>query len=188
MKTRHLISFLLLFATAARAANDTPVPAEVQKLAESLVAAIKGNDDKAVLDCWHSPEVLAKARQRQKLAEATANGKSKTDEELAKYAERELENRAKENEDTTERVERLRRFLAKHFGPISGIKIHSVELDVDKDAPPEQPQYDDFDLLLETADGNLLSIDVDDLVKIDGVWKFAGRLDDDITIELSKRN
>mgnify|MGYP003381796737 CR=1 FL=1 len=57
-----------------------------------------------------------------------------------------------------------------------------------KDAQAEQPAYDDIDLLLRTDEGTMLTIGVDDLVKIEGVWKFTGRLDDDISIKLPKKN
>jgi hypothetical protein len=189
MKTQSILTALLIFPTAlAHAGKDTPVPPEVQKLAENLVTALKSADDTALLACWHTPEALAKIKQAEKAAKAVAKGKTLSPEDLAEEGEDEVKDRTKENEDTTERAARLRAFLAKHFGELSGLTLHSVALDVDKDAPAEQPAYDDIDLHLRTTDGTLLTIDVDDLVKIDGVWKFTGRLDDDLSIELPKKH
>jgi hypothetical protein len=179
-----LATLLILSASLAHADKDTPVPPEVQKLAENLVAALKSADDAALLACWHTPEALAKVKQAEEAAKAAAKGKTLSPEDLAKEGKDEIKHRTKENEDTTERAARLRSFLSKYFGELAALKLQSVDLDVDKHAPPEQPAFDDIDLHLITADGTLLSIDVDDVVKIDGIWKFTGRLDDDISIEL----
>ena len=185
MNTQSILaSLLILSGSLAHADKDTPVPPEVQKLAENLVAALKSADDAALLACWHTPEALAKVKQAEEAAEAAAEGKTLSPEDLAEEGEDEIEDRREENEDTTERAARMREFLTKHFGELSALTLQSVDLDVDKDAPAELPAYDDIDLLLRTADGTLLTIDVDDLVKIEGVWKFTGRLDDDIIIKL----
>lgn len=183
-----LATLLILSGSLTHAADDTTVPPEVHKLAENLVTALKGADDAALLACWHTPETLAKARQAKEVAEAAAEGKTQTPEDLAKEGEREVKRRTNENEDTTERAARMREFLTKHFGELSALTLQSVDLDVDKDAPAEQPAYDDIDLLLRTADGNMLTIGVNDLAKIEGVWKFTGRLDDDISIKLPQKN
>ena len=164
------------------------MPPEVQKLAENLVAALKSADDAALLACWHTPEALAKVKQAEEATEAAAAGKTLSPEDLAEEGEDEIKDRTKENKDTTERAARLRAFLTKHFGELSGLTLQSVDLDVDKDAPVEQSAYDDIDLLLRTADGTMLTIDVDDLMKIEGVWKFTGRLDDDLSIKLPEKN
>ena len=164
------------------------MPPEVQKLAENIVAAIKSADDAALLACWHTPEALAKIKQAEEAAEAAAEGKTLSPEDLAEEGEDEIEDVKKHHEDSTERAARLRAFLAKHFGELSGLTLQSVDLDVDKDAPAERPTYDDIDLLLRTADGTMITIDVDDLIKIEGVWKFTGRLDDDLSIKLPEKN
>jgi hypothetical protein len=177
-------SYSLLSHTMSGAAEDTPVPPEVQKLAESLVAALKGTDDAALLACWHTPEVLGKARQAAEAAEAAAKGRTLTAEELQDEAEDEVEDSIENNEDTVERAARLRQFLSKHFGVLSALTLLSVDVDLDDKALIDQPTYDDFDLTLKTADGTVFSIDVDDLVKLEGAWKCKGRLDDDISIEL----
>ena len=183
-----LTTLIILSGSLAHADKETPVPPEVQKLAENLVAALKSADDAALLACWHTPETLAKVKQAEEAAEAAAEGKTLKPEELAEEGEDEIKDRTHENEDTTERAARMREFLTKHFGELSALTLQSVDLDVDKDTPAEQPAYDDIDLLLRTAEGTMLSIDVDDLVKIEGVWKFTGRLDDDISIKLPKKN
>ena len=189
MNTKILFTTLLILSgSLAHADKDTPVPPEVQKLAENLVAALKSADDAALLACWHTPEALAKIKQAEEAAEAAAEGKTLSPEDLAEEGEDEIKDRTNENEDTTERAARLRAFLTKHFGELSALTLQSVDLDVDKDAPAEQSAYDDIDLLLRTADGTMITIDVDDLIKIEGVWKFTGRLDDDINIELPEKN
>ncbi len=189
MKTRFILTTLLILSgSLAHAAEDTPVPPEVQKLTENLVAALKSADDAVLLACWHTPETLAKVKQAEEAAEAAAEGKTLTPEKLAEEGEDEIKDRTNENEDTTERAARMREFLTKHFGELSALTLQSVDLDVDKDAQAGQPAYDDIDLFLRTADGTMLTIGVDDLVKIEGVWKFTGRLDDDISIKLPKKN
>ncbi len=182
-----LATLLILSGSLAHADKDTPVPPEVQKLAENLVAALKSADDAALLACWHTPETLAKVKQAEEAAEAAAEGKTLSPQDLAEEGEDEIEDRREENEDTTERAAQTREFLTKHFGELSALTLQSVDLDVDKDAPAERPAYDDIDLLLRAADGTMMTIDVDDLVKIEGVWKFSGRLDDDISIKLPKQ-
>ena len=186
MKTKTLLPLLALcFAiTPIHAADDTPVPPEVQKLAETLVAAIKSGDDAALLACWHTPEALAKIKQAEDAAEDVAESKTTSAEDSAKTAEREVKRRNDDNKTSTERAARLRTFLAKHFGEVSALTLTSVELDEDNDAPADQPAYDDVDIFVRTADGAAVKIGVDDLMKIDGAWKFKGHLDDDISIKL----
>ena len=181
---RSILLTSLLLLTSAIRAEDTPVPPEVQKLAESLITAIKSSDDAALLACWHTPEVLSKVKQAEEAAEAAAEGKTKSPEDLAKDGEREMKRRTKENEDTTKRAARLRQFIAKHFGELSALTLHEVDLDVDDHAPADQTAYYGVDLFVKTADGMLLCLSPDDLVKIEGSWKFKGRLDDEIKVKL----
>jgi hypothetical protein len=189
MKTKSILtSILILSGSLAHADQDTPVPPEAQKLAEDLVAALKSADDVALLACWHKPETLAKVKQAEEVAEAAAEGKTLSPEDLAEEGEDEIEDVKKHHEDSTERAARLRAFLTKNFGELSGLTLQSVDLDVDKDAPAEMPAYDDIDLIVRTASGTMVTIGVDDLVKIEGVWKFTGRLDDDISIKLPEAN
>ncbi len=192
MKTRTLVqlisSFLIISTADARAAKDTPVPPEVQTLVESLVAAIKSADDTALIACWHTPEALGKIKQTEKAAKAAAEGRTLSAEDLADEAEDEIEDRTEENEDSVQRAARFRQFVTKHFGELSALTLLSVDIDVDDEAPSERPAYDDVDIMLKTADDTELSIGADDLVKIDGVWKLVGRLDDDIKIELPEKH
>jgi hypothetical protein len=183
-----LATLLLLTASSAHADQDTPVPPEAQKLAEDLVAALKSADNTALLACWHTPEALAKVKQAEEVAEAAAEGKTLSPEDLAEEGEDEIEDVTKHHEDSAERAARLRAFLTKNFGELSGLTLQSVDLDLDNDPPAERPAYDDIDLLLRTASGTMVTIGVDDLVKIEGVWKFTGRLDDDISIKLPETN
>jgi hypothetical protein len=191
MKTLTLLqlvsSFLLITSSDAHAAEDAPVPPEVQTLVESLVTAIKSADDAALIACWHTPVALGKVKQAEEAAEAAAEGKTLSAEDLAEEAEDEVEDRTEENEDTVERAARFRQFVTKHFGELSALTLLSVDIDVDDEAPSERPAYDDVDFILKAADGTQLSFGANDLVKIDGVWKFVGRLDDDIKIELPKK-
>jgi hypothetical protein len=57
MKTTLLLLACSLFTQSIFAADDTPVPPEVQKLVESMVTAFKVSDDAALKACWHAPEV-----------------------------------------------------------------------------------------------------------------------------------
>jgi hypothetical protein len=183
-----LATLFILSASLAHADQDTPVPPEAQKLAGGLVAALKSADNAALLACWHTKEALAKIKQAEEVAEAATEGKTLSPEDIAEEGEDEIEDVKKHHEDSTERAAQLRAFLTKNFGELSALTLQSVDLDVDKDAPAERPAYDDIDLLLRTADGTLVTIGVDDLVKIEGIWKFTGRLDDDISIKLPQTN
>ena len=59
-----------------------------------------------------------------------------------------------------------------------------MELDVVEDAVSEKPRYSNVKIRLRSGDGSALKLEIDDAVQIDGVWKFQGRIDDEITIEL----
>jgi hypothetical protein len=78
----------------------------------------------------------------------------------------------------------MRALVAKHFGDVAQLKLDSVEIDSDEDALTEAPAYDNLDIRLLAAEGTQLKISMDDVVKLEGVWKFKGRIDDDLTIEL----
>jgi hypothetical protein len=182
MKTKTLLLlFTLFFASSLRAQDDTPVPPEVQKLVETLVAAFKSADDAAMLACWHTPEALAEVKRAQAAADAST---SPTPIDSAKEGDRELRRRIKDNTISTARAAELRALITKHFGDVAMLALVSVELDEDDEAPAEIPAYDDVDIRFRAADGSALKIGVDSLWKINGVWKFKGRLEDDLTIEL----
>ena len=181
MKKLALILAFILPVASVRADEDTPVPPEVQKLVETMVAAIKSADDAALLACWHTPEVFAKVKQEEAAKEA---GTSPTPIDSAKEGERELKRRTKDNTVTTARAAQMRDIISKRFGELAMLTLTSVEIDEEETATPAQPAYDGIEIRLRTADGTALKIGIDDLIKIDGAWKFKGRLEDDLTIEL----
>ena len=57
MKTTLLLLACALFSHSSFAADDTPVPPEVQKLVETMLTAFKASDDAALKACWLAPEV-----------------------------------------------------------------------------------------------------------------------------------
>ncbi|WP_395743679.1 hypothetical protein [Prosthecobacter sp.] len=42
-----------------------------------------------------------------------------------------------------------------------------------------------MELHLLTADGTKLRLEIDDALRIDGAWKFKGRIEDKLSIELT---
>jgi hypothetical protein len=175
MKTSLLLLVFSLLARSILVADDTPVPPEVQKLAESMLTAFKASDDAALKACWHSPEVTAKV----KAAEATKEG-----EDPAKEEEKEIKKQTRNLDVTAARAEQTRALISKRFGELSQLSLTVVELNVDEGAPPERPRYDNVRICVRTADGTQLELEIDDAVQIDGVWKFQGRIDDAITVKL----
>lgn len=183
MKTASLLTALCLSFTATNvlADDDTPVPEEIQKLAQSFFAAFTAGDEAALSACWHSPDVLGKVKADEAVKEA---GSSPTEIDVAKETEREVKKQTKNLAVTLQRVAQMRALVAKHFGDVAQLKLESVEIDPDEDAPTEAPAYDNLDIRLLAAEGTHLKISMDDVVKLEGVWKFKGRIDDDLTIEL----
>ncbi len=173
--TLLLLSLLSLLAPLLRADDDTPVPPEVQKLVESMLTAFKASDDVALKACWHSPEVAGKL----KAAEAVKEGK-----DPAKEEEKEIKKQTRNLEATGIRAGQIRALISKHFGELAQLTLNRVELDVDEDAVPEKPRYSNVKIRLRSGDGTALKLEIDDAVQIDGVWKFQGRIDDELTIEL----
>ena len=175
MKTTLLLLVCSLLTPSIFAADDTPVPPEVQKLVESMLTAFKSSDEAALKACWHSPEVVGKV----KAAEATKEGK-----DAAKEEEKEIKKQTRNLEATVIRAGQIRALMSKHFGELAQVTLNRVELDVDEDAVPEKPRYSNVKLRLRSGDGTALKLEIDDAVQIDGVWKFQGRIDDEISIEL----
>lgn len=175
MKATLLLLACALFSHSSFAADDTPVPPEVQKLVETMLTAFKASDDAALKACWHAPEVAGKV----KAAEATKEGK-----DPAKEEEKEIKKQTKNLDVSAARAGQTRALISKHFGELAHLTLTSVELDTDEDAPAERPRYDSVRIHLRASDGTSLEIEVDDAVQIDGLWKFQGRFDDEITIEL----
>ncbi|MFZ4594914.1 MAG: hypothetical protein ACOYOF_11695 [Verrucomicrobiaceae bacterium] len=183
MKTASLLTAICLACASAsvRSEEDIPVPEEIQKLAQSFFAAFTTGDEVAVSACWHSPEVLGKAKADEAVKEA---GSSPTEIDVAKETEREVKKQTKNMAVTLQRVAQLRALVAKYFGDVALLKLVSVEIDTDEDAPLEAPAYDELDIRLLASEGTHLKISMDNVVKLEGVWKFKGRIDDDLTIEL----
>ena len=175
MKTTLLLLACALFSHSSFAADDTPVPPEVQKLVETMLTAFKASDDAALKACWHAPEVAGKV----KAAEATKEGK-----DPAKEEEKEIKKQTKNLDVSAARAGQMRELISKHFGELAQLTLTSVELDLDEDAPEEMPRYENVSIKVRAADGTSLELEVDDAVKINGTWKFQGRFDDEVTIEL----
>jgi hypothetical protein len=179
--TLLLISLFSLLAPSLRADDDTPVPPEVQKLVEAMVTALKGNDDTALQACWHSPEMLGKVKAAQATAEAST---SPTEVDAAKEQEREIKKQTRNLQVTVARAGLVRALMSKYFGELGQLTLTSVEVSEDEDASPDTPRFDGIEIRLRTADGTNLKLEVDSALRVDGVWKFQGRLEDDFTIEL----
>lgn len=160
----------------------TPVPAELKALVEAFVNALKSQDDAAMAACWHSPEVLAKRRE----AEAQAqSGTSPTEINVAKEREKELKKREKDMTRNKQRIDIIRGLIAKYFGDPAGLKLVELEVDPEEDATEAEPAFDEVELHLTAADGTGLRLDVDDAIRIDGVWKFKGRVENKLGIEFA---
>lgn len=159
-----------------------PLPPEITALAESLVTAIKAQDAAAIASCWHSPETLAKQKEAEALS---ASGTSPTEINVAKEREKELKRREKDITRNKQRTDEIRALITKYFGDISALKFVSVEADPDEDAVDPSAALDEVDIHLLAADGTKLRIELDDALRIDGVWKFKGRIEDKLSIELS---
>ena len=160
----------------------TPPPAELKAVAETLVNAIKSKDDAALAACWHSPEVMAKLKADEALA---ASGTSPTEIDVPKEREKELKRREKDMLRNKQRIDEIRALITKHFGDISALKFVELEVDPDDDAADPEAAFDEVDIHLLAADGTKLRIELDDALRIDGVWKFKGRVEDKLCIELT---
>jgi len=178
---RALVTSLFVTVCLPGQEPEAPNPPELQALAAQFVQAFKSADDAAMTACWHSPEIFAK----QEVAEEEAEEATPlTPEEVEKETKRETSRRNKDTATTLARAAKLRDILGKHFGDISKLELTELDLDLDEDAPADAPVYDDVELHLRTADGTHVIISVNDAVKLNGVWKFSGRLDDSLTIQL----
>lgn len=179
--TLLLLSLFSLLAPFLKADDDTPVPPEMQKLVEAMVTALKGNDDTALQACWHSPEVLGKVKAAQATAEAST---SPTEVDAGKEQEKEIKKQTRNLQVTVARAGLVRALMSKFFGELGQLTLTSVEVSEDEAASPDTPRFDGIEIRLRTADGTNLKLEVDSALRVDGVWKFQGRLEDDFTIEL----
>ncbi len=159
-----------------------PLPPEIKTLAETLVNAIKSNDAAAIAACWHSPEILAKLKADEALA---ASGTSPIEINVAKEREKELKRREKDIIRNKQRIDEIRALITKHFGDMAALKLVEVEADPDEEAADPTSAFDAIELHLVAIDGTKLRIELDDALRIDGVWKFKGRIEDKLSIELT---
>lgn len=166
---------------ALKADEDTPVPPEVQKLVETMVTALKTSDDAALTACWHSAEVLGKLKAAEAAAEAST---SPTPIDAAKEQEKEVKRQTRNLQVTVTRAGQMRAIMSKYFGEVGQLTLTRVEVSVDDEASPESLRFDGVEIRLRAADGTNLKIEVDAAIQIEGAWKFQGRLEDDLTIEL----
>lgn len=161
---------------------QTPPPPELKALAETLVTAIKSKDDVALAACWHSPETLAKLKADEALA---ASGTSPTEINVDKEREKELKRGEKDRLRNKQRIDEIRALITKHFGDISALKLVQLEVDPDDDAAAPEASFGNVEIHLLAADGTRLRIEIDDALRIDGVWKFKGRVEDKLSIMLT---
>ena len=182
MKTTLLLLFVSLTAVFARGADDDkPVPPAIQALSEALVTAIQSGDAAAVTACWHTPAALGKVKGEEATRDA---GTAKTPVDPAKETEREEKRQARNQADAVKIVEQMRAMITKYFGEVAQIKFSKVKADLDGDSPSDAPVYKDIDIHLLAADGAHLKITVEEAIQIEGVWKFKGKLDDDLVLNL----
>jgi hypothetical protein len=183
MKTIILLSLATGFFTNLKGEEaKTPVPPELQALAESLLTAIQAQDNAAISACWHAPETLAKRKVAEEQAKAALKNKEIN---VEKEADKERKRREKDMEYTLHRIGQIRAFITKTANDPSQLKLAELELDTDSEATEAEPAYDDVELHLTTADGTRLFFEVDDAIKIEGTWKFKGRVEDQFSIELT---
>ena len=183
MKSLLFCVVAVCLASILRAEDpQTQPPPELRALAETLVNAIKAQDDAAIAACWHSPEVLAKLKEAEALA---ASGTSPTEINVTKEREKELKRREKDLTRNKQRIDEIRALITKYFGGMPTLKFVSLEVEADEDAAAPEAAFDDVELHLLAADGTKLRIELGDAVRIDGVWKFKGRVEDKLSIELS---
>lgn len=186
MKThRYLLASLFFALPALHAKDDQPTPPELQALAVQFIQAFKAGDQASMSACWHSPEILAAREAAEEAAERTT---PLTAEEEAKEQKNELAEQHRDMEVSHKRAAKLRESIGKYFGDISKVELIELDLDEDDDAPAEAPVYDAVKLHIRAADGTHLILEVDDAVKLNGFWKFSGRVDDDMTLQLQSED
>ncbi len=172
-----------MLAALSLGAQDTEKanPPEVQALVADFIKAFQSGDEAALKACWHSPEVFAKLEVDE---ETAARGGTLSPEDAEKEASRERTRREKDMITTLKRAVKLRELIGKHFGDVTQLGLMELDLDLDDDAPENLPTYDSVDLHLRAADGSHLVIELDEIMKVEGVWKFKGRLDDHVKVQL----
>jgi hypothetical protein len=104
---------------------------------------------------------------------------------VAKETEKERQRREKDMKYSLHRIGEIRGLLSKTFGDLGQLKLVELELDTDSEATEAEPAFDDVELHLATADGTEMTFEIDDAIKIEGTWKFKGRVEDQFSIELT---
>lgn len=161
---------------AAQTPDAPPVPPELQALADTFVAAMKAMDEAALDACWHSPNTLAAAPQ----ADARPG-----DPTLPRDRKGQLDRSVNDAANTRARASQMHTLITRHFGGPEQLKLLRVELSRGAAASSvNEATYDDVKLHFLAAGATHLMMSIDDVVKIDGVWKFRGRLKDQLTIVL----
>ena len=181
MKTSLALISLFWWMQSAmlRADDDTPVPTELQKQVETLVTALKTGDDAALSSCWHGAEILGKIKARQAAAEASTEPV-----DAAKEQDKEVKRQTRNLQVTLARAAQMRTLVGRLFGDINQLTLTRVEVSEDDEASPDLPRFDGVEIRLKAADGTQLKIEVDAALCVEGAWKFQGRLEDDLAIEL----
>lgn len=70
------------------------------------------------------------------------------------------------------------------IGDLALYKFTLIEFDDNKDAPTDQPTFDDVNLIRICADGSRPIFSMDDASQLDGIWKFKDRIEDRLSIAL----
>lgn len=154
---------------AASQAPDAPViPPELQNLVDTFVAAFKNSDEAALASCWHSPEAAA--------SDPAAAGSTVPREQQARR-------RANDIATNTARMAQMRAASNIFGGPVV-MKLMRVEVGRGGSTTANESTYDDVKLHFLAPGNNHLMMSIDDVAKINGVWKFRGSIKDELTIVL----
>lgn len=175
--------FVILAAWGAlvtvRAADKVKViPPEVTALAGQLVKALQTGDEAAMLACWHPAETVIK------LKEADARTYSNPPKrEMKRFLGQEAGRQKDREADNKARFAQMRKLIAQFFGDPA--KLELVRIDLDPDDQPN-PTFEDVEILMKTEKGAIIEYEIEAAVQVGGVWKFAGRGDDEFSIELGR--
>ncbi len=154
---------------AASQSPDAPVvPPELQSLVANFVAAFKDSNESALAACWHSPHAVA-------TDPATASS----------TVPRELQVRRGVNDisQTAARMVQLRAASNIFGGPLV-MKLLKVEVGRAGSTTANESTFDDVKVHFLAPGNTHLMISIDDVAKINGVWKFRGQIKDELTIVL----
>lgn len=160
---------------AAQNPDAPPVPPELTALVNNFVSAFLKGDDAALDACWHTPSALASAPDTVENADAAQNRQQQVQRNVNDAAETKVSST------------QLRTFIGQHFGAPEQVKFLRLELSRGAAATTaSENTYDDVKLHFLVAGRTHIMLSIDDVVKINGVWKFRGRLKDELTVMLPK--